>query len=208
MILNIGVILEGFFTGAGLIMAIGSQNAFVLKKGIKRENQFIIALVSSVIDAILIIAGVMGLGGIINSNKMMLKAATVFGILFLLYHSIKSFKEALAPKVYKENDEYNERNGIKKSILMLLGFSLLNPHVYLDTVILLGSMGARHGTGRADFAAGAIAASVVWFFSLSYGAGMLAPIFKKKIVWQFLDFAIGVIMSLIAVNLGFFLYKI
>jgi L-lysine exporter family protein LysE/ArgO len=91
---------------------------------------------------------------------------------------------------------------------MILGFSLLNPHVYLDTVILLGSMGARHGTGRADFAVGAIAASVVWFFSLSYGAGMLAPIFKKKIVWQFLDFAIGVIMAVIAVNLGFYLYKI
>ncbi len=140
---------------------------------------------------------------------MVLKAATLFGVLFLSYHAYKSFKESVNPKVYKESYEHDEKSSIKKSIVMLMGFSLLNPHVYLDTVVLLGSMGARYGnSGRIDFAAGAAAASLVWFFSLAYGAGILTPVFKKKKTWQILDFVIGVVMIIIALKLLIFLWKI
>ena len=200
------ILLEGFGMGAGLIMAIGAQNAFVLKKGIKRENILLIAALCSVIDVLLIICGVIGFGEIINRNKYLLAGATLLGIIFLTIYSIKSFKSVFNPEIYKESNDNSGSISVKRVVLTILALSLLNPHVYLDTVILLGSIGARYPIGdRYSFALGASLSSITWFFSLSFGAGLLSPLFKKKLTWQILDFVIGVVMVYIIVQLFIFM---
>ena len=208
--MNIAVFLEGFGIGAGLIMAIGAQNVFVLRQGILRQQVLLVAIVCSLIDAVLIAAGVLGLGNLINTEPLVLRIATGAGSVFLLWYGIRSFRAGLNPEVMPvETDQENRSGPITKTwksvILTLLGFSLLNPHVYLDTVILLGGIGARHPLQeRFAFIAGACSASVLWFFGLAFGASFLAALFQKKITWRILDFLIAGIMFLIAIQLALF----
>lgn len=206
--MNLNVFFEGFGMSAGLIIAIGAQNAYVLKQGIKRQNVLLIAFLCSIIDTFLIICGVIGMGELINRNKTLLIGATVLGILFLAYYSLRSFRGALNPPVYSDSSKLEEKQSKIKTALTVGALSLLNPHVYIDTVLLLGSIGSRYPLNeRYIFALGASLASITWFFSLSFGAGKLAPLFKKKKTWQILDFVIGIIMVLIIIQLIFFLIK-
>lgn len=192
---------EGFFLGLSLIVAIGAQNAFVLRQGIRKEHQFVTALLCALIDCALITAGSLGLGTLIASMPILLKTVTFFGAAFVAWYGAQAFI-----RVFRSNavmtDGNDEAHTVKQTVTTLLMLSLLNPHVYLDTVLLVGGISSRHPLpSRYFFIAGASSASLVWFFAISYGAGFLAPLFAKKTTWKIFDCAIGVIMCVICVQL-------
>ncbi len=192
----------GCGTGACLIIAIGAQNAFVLKQGIMRSHVFTVALLCSIIDAALIALGVGGLGKIIASTPYLIMATKYGGAAFLFYYGLRAFRAAAqSPKLRVTQDTFDHPT-LKATVLTLLALSLLNPHVYLDTVVLLGSIGAQFDPEeRLLFALGAMTASFIWFFSLCYGAGYLAPLFEKPISWRILDALVGCVMWGIALSL-------
>lgn len=168
---------------------------------------FVTAAICSLIDVILITAGVLGLGAVISRIPVLMILVAIGGSVFLVYYGIRSFWAAWKPKVLDDVATGNPVT-LKATILTLLAFSLLNPHVYLDTVLLLGSIGARHPEAqRISFIAGASSASVLWFFGLAYGSAVLTPLFRKKITWRILDLLIGCVMILIAVQLIQFAVK-
>jgi L-lysine exporter family protein LysE/ArgO len=196
--------LEGFGTGASLIIAIGAQNAFVLRQGILKNHVFVTVFICALIDAILIALGVGGFGRILVSSPLLLNIARWGGALFLIYYGIRSFRAVLKSESLKVNTAGRDRPNLQQTILTVIALSLLNPHVYLDTVILVGSIGAQFPSSeRSYFAIGAIIASFAWFFSMGFGARYLGPIFQKPLSWKILDFIIGCVMWLIAAMLIF-----
>jgi L-lysine exporter family protein LysE/ArgO len=199
------VVLEGFGLGAGLIIAIGAQNAFVLRQGLLRRHVFLIASICTLSDAALISLGVAGLGAVIERAPMALTVTTWGGAAFLFYYGLRAFRKALQPQTLEAgNSPDNSTASLRATVLAVLAFSLLNPHVYLDTVIVLGGIGARHAqTERLSFILGASGASLMWFFGLAYGAALLAPAFRNPVTWRILEAAIGCVMWLIAARLVF-----
>ena len=195
--------IEGCGTGAGLIIAIGAQNAFVLKQGILKNYVFITAFLCSCIDALLISLGIGGFGAILTSNLILLTVAKWGGVAFLAYYGYRSFKAVFSTQKLQLEKGF-ERTNLKMTLVTTVAVCLLNPHVYLDTVVLLGSIGAQFPyPERMFFALGAIVMSFVWFFALGYGARYLAPLFQRPISWKVLDFIIGCIMWAIALSLVF-----
>jgi L-lysine exporter family protein LysE/ArgO len=193
--------IEGLGTGAALIIAIGAQNAFVLKQGILKNHVFPTVFLCALIDALLIALGVGGFGTLLTSSAFLLACARWGGAAFLVYYGLRSFRAVLKSDTLNM-DSNTDHPDLKTSITTVLALSFLNPHVYLDTVVLLGSIGSQFAIQeRPLFASGAITASFLWFFSLGYGARFLAPLFKKPLAWKILDFAIGVIMWAIAYSL-------
>ena len=193
--------IEGCGTGAGLIIAIGAQNAFVLKQGIMKNHVFVTALICSLVDALLICAGVGGFGVILTSNLLLLSISRWGGAVFLFYYGFRSFRAVFKSESLTINIG-PERPNLRMTLATVLALSLLNPHVYLDTVVLLGSIGAQFPPSeRLYFALGAMLASFVWFFGMGYGARYLAPLFQKPLSWKVLDFLIGCIMWTIALSL-------
>jgi L-lysine exporter family protein LysE/ArgO len=196
-------LLKGFSLGAGLIIAIGAQNAFVLRQGLKRLHVFATASVCTLCDAILILLGVNGLGTLIASFPALNAVTTWGGVLFLLVYGLRAFKGAIAPAPLEDYGVADQSESLYGTVLTALALSLLNPHVYLDTVVLLGSVGAQYpANSRIYFAAGAMLASAIWFFSLSYGAAWLMPLFKRRMAWRVLDGIVGCIMWVIAASLA------
>lgn len=197
-----GPFLEGCGTGAGLIVAIGAQNAFVLKQGLMKNHVFVTAIVCALADSILISLGVGGFGKIIVCNPYLMEMARWGGVAFLLWYGFRSFRAVFKSNSLHIDRMSSERPGLKLTIVTLLMVSFLNPHCYLDAVVLLGSIGSQYPESeRFYFALGAIVASFIWFFVLCYGARYLAPLFSKPIAWKILDFFIGCIMWWIAVTL-------
>jgi len=197
-------LLSGFLIGGGLIVAIGAQNAFVLRQGIRREHVFALALICSLSDAVLIVLGVVGLGALIERFPALLKGVTLFGIGFLLWYGGLAARRALHPHGMRVSDEGPVPLG--KAVTTCLALTFLNPHVYLDTVILVGSLAAPFaGAARIAYALGAITASFLWFFSLGYGARVLTPLFARPLAWRILDGLIALVMVTIAARLGFWL---
>ncbi|WP_319779216.1 LysE/ArgO family amino acid transporter [Maridesulfovibrio sp.] len=193
--------LQGFGTGAGLIIAIGAQNAFVLTQSIRKNHHMTICLVCSICDALLISLGVLGMGELISSNPMLLKPAAWGGAAFLTWYGFGSFRSALAGGQLEAGQDAT--TGLKSIILLTLTITLLNPHVYLDTVVMLGSIsGQYNGMERYLFGIGAISASFVWFYTLGFGGRALAPLFKKPVTWRVLDSAVCLTMWVIAYNLA------
>ncbi|NKF51217.1 amino acid transporter [Shewanella sp. WXL01] len=192
--------LAGFTLSLSLIFAIGSQNAFVLKQGLKRQHVFAVALVCAISDAILISLGVAGFGAIVNQFPQIEVFARYGGALFLSVYALLSFKSAFTSKHALVADDKSASSPMQ-AILMCLAFTWLNPHVYLDTMVLLGSISTQYQPDEFLFGAGAVLASLVFFFSLAYGARFLAPLFKQPRSWQILEFLVGVMMSVIAVSL-------
>jgi len=191
--------LKGFGTGSGLIIAIGAQNAFVLSQGVKRNHYIIIPLICAVCDALLIILGVTGVGTLVASSKPLSLIAGIGGAGFLFIYGIGSFRSAIKGESLSLTQK--TRSSLKTIILTTLGVTLLNPHVYLDTVILLGSISSQFKRpGHIFFGAGAVMASFVWFFCLSLGGKMLAPLFVKKSSWRVLDTLVGLTMWAIALS--------
>jgi L-lysine exporter family protein LysE/ArgO len=192
--------LNGFVLGASLIIAIGAQNAFILKQGLLRQHVFILCLICALSDALLIAAGVGGLGTLISSNPALIKAITLFGALFLAAYAFMAFRRAFHASSMGVS---GEGSSLGKAVATVLALTFLNPHVYLDTVLLLGGLSSRYeGDARLAYGVGAMLASFVWFFSLGYGARLLLPLFQKPSAWRVLDILIGIVMSLIAISLA------
>ncbi len=193
--------LQGFAVGGGLIIAIGAQNAFVLSQGVRRQHHLTVALVCSVCDAMLIIIGVAGMGTLVASKPGLLSIASWGGAIFLFFYGLRAFWSAYKGGCLKTNG--NKLDSLKKTILFTLALTLLNPHVYLDTVILLGSISAQYvGLERTIFGAGAVVASFVWFFALATGGRLLAPLFQRTITWRLLDIIVGLTMWYVAFSLA------
>lgn len=191
--------LKGFGAGGGLIIAIGAQNAFVLSQGVRKNHIILIPLICAVCDALLIALGVTGMGTLIASSKPLSLAAGIGGAVFLFIYGIGSFKSAY--KGGSLSASQKAESSLKSIIFTTLAVTLFNPHVYLDTVVLLGSISSQfQQPGHLFFGAGAILASFIWFFSLSIGGRMLAPLFTKESSWRILDTLVGIIMWAIALS--------
>ena len=201
--INLQAFISGFFTSLSLILAIGAQNAFVLKQGIKRENIFIICLICAISDAVLIFAGVFGLGSLVQNFSIIKQIALYGGFLFLLFYALKSFRTCFFKDLSMDTSGENARSNLKKNILLTLAFTWLNPHVYLDTMILIGSVSTKFKDENLIFGVGASLASFCFFFTLGYLARFLAPIFARPVSWKILEFFVGLIMLTIAFMLLF-----
>ena len=192
--------LQGFLAGLSLIVAIGAQNAFVLRQGIRREHVAIVVTVCALADAVLVTVGVAGVGAAITARPAALTAARYGGAAFLLAYAVAALARARRPeRLVPAAGPPATRTGV---LLASLGFTFLNPHVYLDTVVLLGSLAGQHGDpGRWAFGAGAVAASLTWFVALGYGARRLRPFFARPRSWQVLDYAVAGVVTALAVSL-------
>lgn len=192
--------LSGFLLGASLIIAIGAQNAFILRQGLLRRHVFILCLICALADAVLIALGVGGLGTLVAQAPVLVKAVTILGALFLGAYSLIAFRRALHAEAMKAAEGATANLGA--AVAACLAFTFLNPHVYLDTVMLLGSLSAQFpGNARLAYGAGAALASFAWFFGLGYGARLLQPIFARPAAWRVLDVMIGVVMAALAISL-------
>jgi L-lysine exporter family protein LysE/ArgO len=192
--------LTGFLTGLSLIVAIGAQNTFVLQQALRREHRLPIMLICALSDAVLIVAGIAGLGALILSSPLMLGVTRYGGAAFLLIYAALAAGRAL-----NGGQRHIEANGATSRLVAVatcLGLTFLNPHVYLDTVVLLGALANQQGeSGRWPFGAGAVLASLIWFSALAFGASLLAPLFRKKNTWRVLDSLIAVIMLGLSISL-------
>ncbi|MCF8069004.1 MAG: LysE/ArgO family amino acid transporter [Desulfobacterales bacterium] len=192
--------IQGFVTGGGLIVAIGAQNAFVLSQGIRKNHHKIIALVCIICDSVFITVGVAGVGAVICANPAFSQWVTWGGAAFLLFYGGSSLRSAIRGGRLEGSDRV--ARSLSAAVFTTLAVTLLNPHFYLDTVLLLGSISSRYQEeSRLFFLAGAISASTLWFISLSIGGQMLAPLFKKQISWRILDGLVCVTMWFMAVLL-------
>ena len=192
--------VSGFALSLSLILAIGAQNAFVLRQGLRGEHVFAVCAVCAVSDALLIVAGVAGFGVLVTAAPWLAPTMRFGGAAFLALYGVRSLWSA-----WRHRGALDPAGGAAKplgaTLLICLAFTWLNPHVYLDTVVLLGSISTQYAGQRLPFAAGAMLASLVFFFSLGYGARLLRPIFARPAAWQILDVVIGVTMLALAVKL-------
>ena len=194
--------IAGFTLGLSLILAIGAQNAFVLRQGLKKQHVFVVCLICALSDAILVVVGVSGFGMIVKESPWIETLSRYGGAVFLGFYAIKSFIAAF--RTYHSLDPAEEiSTSLKKTVFICLAFTWLNPHVYLDTVVLLGSISTQFNAGKLMFVYGAVTASFLFFFTLGYGARILIPFFQKPVSWKVLDFVIGLVMLSIALSLVF-----
>lgn len=191
--------ISGFLLGLSLIIAIGSQNAFVLKQGLKREHIFFVCLFCSVSDALLISAGVGGFGAVTARYPHVIDIAKIAGVLFLLGYGLQSLYASVRVS-HALNVDGQVVSSLKKALLLCFGFTWLNPHVYLDTLVLVG-MVSTGASSKLTFAIGAISASFFFFFALGYGARLLRPLFAKPKAWNILDALVGLLMLYLAWHL-------
>jgi L-lysine exporter family protein LysE/ArgO len=200
--MSLWVLLQGFGFGVTMIIPIGAQNAYVLNQGIKRNHHLTTATICSFLDIFFISLGVFGGGAILAQNELLLTGVTVGGVIFLLYYGYQSIKSA----VHYQDEETTTTTiarGRRTVILSTLAVTVLNPHLYLDTIVILGSIGGQfEGSDRLSFAVGTIMASFFWFYSLSIGAAKLAPVLSKPNVKRGIDLGVGVVMFVIAASLA------
>ena len=195
-----GAFLAGFSLGLSLILAIGSQNAFLFKQGLRKQHVFLACLICAVSDALLIMLGVLGFGAVVKQFPEIEKIARFGGAAFLFTYAFYSFRSAW------KNTHMLEPAGassstLGKTVLVCLALTWLNPHVYLDTVVLLGSVSTQYEEANQAFALGAMGASFLFFFSLGYGARLLSPMFQQPLAWKVLELFVGFIMLSIAISL-------
>lgn len=191
-----------FFAGAGLgaslIVAIGAQNAFVLRQGLKQKHVGAVVAVCAAIDILLIALGIGGMGALISSAPVLLNVIRWTGAVFLFLYGLRAFHAAWKGPGHLQVDN-GETQTVIQAVTTVLALSLLNPHVYLDTVVLLGGIGARYlYPGNLWFGLGACCSSVIWFTALGFGAQLLKPWFEKDISWRVLDVIVGIVMWWIA----------
>lgn len=194
------VFLAGFALSATLIIAIGAQNAFVLRQGLRREHVGPIVAFCAACDAVLIAAGVAGIGQLLARWPSLADVLRIAGTVFLLAYGALALRRAVRPGTLQPGS--GRPLALKGALLQAAAFTWLNPHVYLDTVMLVGAIGGRYPpAGQAAFVGGATTASVAWFSALGYGARWLAPWFRQPMAWRVLDAVIGCTMAAIAVSL-------
>ncbi len=193
-------VVQGFTLGAGLIVAIGAQNAFILRQGLVRRHVLPLVLFCAVSDAVLIAIGSAGFGSLVASSPLLLRGAAFGGAAFLGVYGLRAFRNAFTAQSLSAEGAANLPLG--RALATVAAFTFLNPHVYLDTVVLVGGIAGRYAADdRVWFAGGAMAASFTWFSALGYGARLLAPLFAKPLAWRVLDTLIGVVMTALAVSL-------
>jgi L-lysine exporter family protein LysE/ArgO len=195
-------IIPGLLTGFSLIIAIGAQNAFVIRQGLTKKFVLLTVLICAFSDALLIALGASGLGALIKSNKNVLEFVRWFGVVYLLWFAFKSAKSALKKEVLNSAGEASADR--KSVILTVLALTFLNPHVYLDTVILLGSISNQFGSDKWSFVIGAMLASFIWFTAIGFGAKSASKFMSRPIFWKILDSIIAGIMLSIAALLAFY----
>ncbi|MBP7254022.1 MAG: amino acid transporter [Alphaproteobacteria bacterium] len=195
------VFLKGFAVGASLLVVIGAQNAHVLRMGLLKQHVFLTAVICALCDAVLIVLGISGLGLLIAASPMLLLAVKYGGAAFLFYYGWRSLHSALkAQKMALEQTPVNYT--ARQAVMTVLAMSLLNPHVYLDTVMLIGTVGAQEvGGDKLAFGSGAAFASLCWFFALAYGSRLLTPVFARPRAWQILDCLVALIVWSIGLSL-------
>ncbi len=194
--------LEGAGTGAGLIIAIGAQNVFVLTQGVRREHHLPVALVCAVCDACLILIGVAGMGAALAASPYLALTMALAGAGFLGFYGLHAAKLALCGTAGLTCSSEVAQRSLQRVLGMTLVVTLCNPHVYVDTMLLLGSIGGRHtGDSKWLFAAGAVTASFVWFYSLAMGGRLLSPWLSKPMAWRVLYGAVALIMWTVAAGL-------
>lgn len=197
--------LAGLLAGLSLIIVIGAQNAYVLRQGILRSHVGAIVAVCAVSDLILIFAGVAGIGALVDRAGVLLDFVRWFGVAFLLWYAAGALRRAFRAEALSAAKEGAETESRGRVVGRAVALTWLNPHVYLDAFLLLGSIAATHDDvvgGRWAFAVGASMASVVWFTGLGFGARLLAPVLNSPRVWQVLEFFIAATMIVIAVKLA------
>lgn len=194
---------NGLGLGAGLIMAIGAQNAHVLRTGLRREHVGLTVLVCVLVDAGLIALGVAGMGAAVQSSPLLLAAAKWGGAAFLLWYGIRSWRAVFASGALQVAPDAT-RTSARQALLSALALSLLNPHVYLDTVVLLGAIGGSFAPAeRPSFASGAMCASLLWFSALGYGATRLSRLFARPVAWKWIDGVAGTTMLALSATVAF-----
>ena len=185
-------------TGLSLIIAIGAQNAFVLRQGLRRQHVLAVVLICAFSDAMLIALGILGLGAAINSLPWLIEVFRFGGAAYLLWFAYGAARRALKPAALAESEK--KTDSLKATVLTVLALTYLNPHVYIDTVLLLGSI-ANQFEERWLFALGAMSGSFIWFFALGFGANWLGKYVKRPGFWRVLDGFIALVMLTIAVLL-------
>ena len=196
-----GDVAAGLLTGLSLIVAIGAQNAFVLRQGLRRSHVGLVVAICALSDVVLILAGVGGIGVVVDRAPWAVEVVRWLGVAFLTWYGVSSLLRARRPEALRAD----ERATVSRRGVAARAFALtwLNPHVYLDTVLLLGTIANHEGpTGRWWFAAGAGVGSIVWFCGLGFGARFASPLLARPRAWQVLDVLIGVVMLLIALQLA------
>lgn len=200
-------ILHGFLVSGSLIVAIGAQNAFVLKQGLLRQHVFWVCFVCFLCDFLLMSFGILGFGTLIGKSQTAMMALSLFGAAFLFVYGVRAFVSAYQGSSGFDIQNTSSNTSLQKTLTAVLVLTLLNPHVYLDTLVLIGGIaGTLSLNDKYLFLFGALSASLLWFFGLGYGARLLTPLFQKPYTWKILDALIGVIMWVIAAMLVYFAY--
>ena len=191
---------SGLGLGLSLIVAIGAQNAFVLRQGLRLEHVAAVVAVCAVSDVLLIAAGVGGAGAVVTRAPDLIRVVCFAGAAFLLVYGLMAARRVVRPATLLP-DSAGARTGLTVTVTTCLALTWLNPHVYLDTVVLLGSLSSTYEDRRWWFAAGAALGSAIWFTCLGYGARLLRPVFARPAAWRVLDALIAVVMLSLAVSL-------
>jgi L-lysine exporter family protein LysE/ArgO len=186
--------------GLSLIVAIGAQNAFVLRQGLRRQHVLVVVVICALSDVVLIALGIAGIGGLLDRAPWLLDTMRIGGAAFLLAYAGIAARRALRPGVL-QGELVDPGTPLWPTVTTALALTWLNPHVYLDTILLLGSVAGTHGGDRWWFGLGAALGSVVWFTALGFGARLLRPLFARPSAWRILDGLIAVVMLTIALSL-------
>lgn len=199
-------LLAGLGFGLSLIVAIGAQNAFVLRQGVRREHVGLVVAVCAASDVVLYLAGTAGLGALVVSHPAVVEVARWAGAAVVLGYGALAARRAFRGDeaglaAASDGAVADAGRRARPVLLTALALTWLNPHVYLDTVVLQGSLAASHGDGRWLFTAGAVVSSVLWFVGLGYGARLLAPVLARPGAWRVVDGVVAVIMLVVAVSL-------
>ncbi|MFT4108640.1 LysE/ArgO family amino acid transporter [Propionicimonas sp.] len=191
--------LSGFGFGSSLIVAIGAQNAYVMRQGLRREHVGVVVAICALSDVILISLGTAGVGAVIAAHSVVLATVTVLGSAVLLWYAVAALRRALHPEAMVA-DGAGEPARLVPVALAALAFTWLNPHVYLDTLVLLGSIASTYPAPWV-FALGAMAASILWFSALGFGARVLRPLFARPVAWRVFDLCVAAVMVSVAAGL-------
>lgn len=194
----------GFFTGLSLIIAIGAQNAFVIRQGLAKSHVVLVVFICAISDALLIFLGTGGLGTLIQAQPSLLEFIRWFGVAYLTWFGIKSLRSVFRQQSLTSGTGTSSSRGTV--ILSVLGFTFLNPHVYLDTVVLVGSIANQFESDRWYFALGASVGSVLWFSVIGFGARAASRYMSRPISWKILDLVIALVMFSVAFFLAFYVF--
>ncbi|MFB6349122.1 LysE/ArgO family amino acid transporter [Moraxella sp. ZJ142] len=201
--------IQGLLVSGGLIVAIGAQNAYVLKQGLLKNHIFWVALTCFLCDFVLISFGVLGFGSLISQSPMATIVLAIVGALFLFVYGLRALRSAISGSSGLAIDSSQQQATIAATIGTTLALTLLNPHVYLDTVVIIGGVaGTLTPEQKLAFLAGSLTASALWFFGLGYGARLLIPLFNKPVTWRVLDGIIALVMWAIALSLAMYAYQL